>query len=91
MNNINNETDVKENKGDVDITLGAPLTVPTGNAARRASHELKWSSSSPVTCVYIRNTTKVSESYAFIQLFIASRHYKHQVPYSQTLEYVKLA
>lgn len=31
-------------------TFGAPLTVPTGNAADRASQQVKLSFNSPVTC-----------------------------------------
>lgn len=31
------------------LTFGAPLTVPTGNAARRASQQVRSSRNSPVT------------------------------------------
>jgi hypothetical protein len=32
------------------FTFGAPLTVPTGNAALRASQLWRWSSNCPLTC-----------------------------------------
>lgn len=36
-------------------TFGAPLTVPTGNAARRTSQPVKWSCNSPVTFNQMNN------------------------------------